>query len=45
MIMNYYLFEPIFNSVAIATGYGMDGRGNEVQFLAGGRHYSLLHSI
>jgi hypothetical protein len=33
------------SSVGIATGYGMDGRGNGVRFPAKARDLSLLNSI
>jgi hypothetical protein len=32
-------------SVSIATGYGLDGRGIAVQFPAGTRDSSVLHSM
>jgi hypothetical protein len=31
--------------VSIVTGYGLDGRGVRVQFLAGARDVTLLHSL
>jgi hypothetical protein len=33
------------SSVGIALGYGLDGRGSRVRFLAGARNFSIHHRV